>query len=168
MGSYTKQENPSILGGSTLVLGSSTDQLTVTSTPTEKGSMPRTNGGKPGIKDGLFCVTGGPWPHPVSVDLFQLLPGLPVKTQGWWVCVKRLEILRSKPTETGEMLGMGEMQHNIIESMIPFPSASSLSFWSKETTITWYLMAPRGHLGKVAWCTKHFFVFFFFSLLSKL
>lgn len=30
------------------------------------------------------------------------------------MCVKRLEILGSKPTETGEMLGMGEMQYNPI------------------------------------------------------
>lgn len=78
----------------------------------------------------------------------------------------RDKILRSKSTATGEMLGRGETQHSIIESTIPFPSASSPSLWSRETPTTWYLMAQRGHLGRVAWCTKHFFVFDFFSLLS--
>lgn len=157
----------SILGGSARVLGSSTEQLTVTSSPTEKGSMPRTNAGKPGIKDGLFCVTGGPWPHPVSVALFQLLLGLPVKTQGWCVCMLRLEVLRSKAAEAGEVLGMGQMQHNVTESTIPLPSASSLSLWSRKAPTTWYLMAQRGLLVRGPCLVRQAtLVFEFFSLLS--
>lgn len=93
-------------------------------------------------------------------------PSLSAKTQGWCVCVKKLEIPGSKPTETGEMLGMGEMQYNIIiKPTIPFSSASSLSLWSKEITTMCYLMAYRGSLRKGS-LVYSFFCHEFFSLLS--
>ena len=74
-------------GGSTLVLQSSTDQLAVTSSPTDKGSMLRTNGGKPGVRDRPLCVTAGPWSLPVTVALSQLLQVSQLK-QGWRVYVE--------------------------------------------------------------------------------
>lgn len=130
MGGYTKQEDP-FLGSSTLVLGSITDQLTVTSSPTEKSRMPRAHGGKPGIKGRPLCLTAGCWPYPVSVALSQLLQDSLLKQAG--MCVKRLEILRSKPTEAGETLGMGETQYNvIIKPTTAFSSASSLNLEQRD------------------------------------
>lgn len=112
-------------------------------------------------------MTVGPWPLPCPCGSTPTPPGLPTKTQSWCACVKRLEVLGSKTTEPGGMLGMGEMRNTINKPMVPFPSASSLSLWGRDSNDV-VSDGLRGHLGKVARCTKNIFVIGISSLLSML
>lgn len=73
------------------------------------------------------------------------------------MCLRRPEVLGGKPTEPGEMLGMGEMKNVILKPMVPFPSASSLSLRDRDSN-DGVSDGLRGHLGKGAWCTKNTFV----------
>lgn len=129
--------------------------------PIEKGSKPRIKGGKPGIRDRPLCVTVASCPLPVSVALSQLLQVSLLK-QGCCVYVET-GTLRNKPAETREMLGVGKMQYNVIinpQSHFSQPPTGV----SGANRPQQYLMAQRGHFGRVAWCTKFatdiFFQFF--------
>lgn len=149
------------MGDHTLVLGSSRDQLTVTSSQQEKGSTPRTSGG-PALRDGPLCVTAGLRLHPVSV-LYLFLVSL--LKHGTGVCVLRQ--WRCSEANPLRLERCRTILSSSPQSHCPQPPA-----WvsEAETPTMWLLMAQRGHLGNVVWYTKNFCVTFlvFYPLVGML